>query len=313
MKAWQYVSTSEPITLRDVEPPAVNAGEVLIAVKAAGICHTDVGFLDGTMSAHLPFSPITLGHEVAGIIAEVGAGVTDFAVGDRVAVRADRYGLGTARDGGFQPLVGAPTDLLIPVPAGVAWDQAAVATDAGGSAYRAIMSRGKVSAGMKVGIIGFGGLGSLGAQLAMREGAAVYVAEINEDLHREAVRIGATAVASSIEDFVNAGLDVIVDFAGYGTTTAAAIECVRPGGRVVQVGLAVDLGTVSLQTLTMNEVDLVGSLGGTNADNARVLALMASGELRSQTVKIRFDDVGEALATLQRGGTVGRFVVDYEA
>ncbi|MFJ6693168.1 zinc-binding dehydrogenase [Streptomyces sp. NPDC091294] len=312
MKAWQYVADGLPITLNDVAEPTPGPREVVLAVKAAGICHTDVSFLDGAMSAHIPHTPMTLGHEVAGVIAELGPGVEGFAIGDRVAVRADRYGIGAGRDGGFQPRVATSTEFLVPVPEAVAWDQAAVSTDAGGTAYRAITTQGRVRAGTSVGIIGYGGLGSLGARLAILKGARVFVAETNTGLHQSIMEQGASAVTTDVRELARHGLDVIVDFAGYGSTTAAAVESVRPGGRVVQVGLTVVEGTLNLQILTMNEVELVGSLGGSNDDNAQVLKLMAEGRLRPQTVGIEFSKVGEALRTLQEGGTTGRFVVLYD-
>jgi propanol-preferring alcohol dehydrogenase len=312
MQAWQYVQQNQPITVNEVDEPVAAPGEVVVDVRAAGICHSDVGFIDGTMTNLLAYAPITLGHEISGVISEIGSAVTGFAVGDRVAIRADLAGPGCGRHGGFQARVATQAEFVIPVPETVAWDQAAVATDAGGTAYRAVMTRGLVHSGHKVGIIGFGGLGSLGAQIARRAGAEIYVAETNLDLHVGIRDSGAVGVSTSIDDFADAGLDVIIDFAGFGTTTASAVEVVRHGGRVVQVGLAANTGSINLQALTVNEIDLVGSLGGTNDDNVQVLALMASGDLRSETNIIGFEEVGDAVAKLQNGGVRGRFVVSYE-
>jgi len=312
MKAWQYIEDHEPITLNDVEEPVAGPGEVVLDVKGAGICHTDVGHLDGTISHFLGFRPITLGHEVAGIVSQLGDGVTDFAVGDRVAVRSAVNGPGTGRDGGFQPRVAVQTELLVPLPDGVPWDQAAVSTDAGMTSYHAVMTRAGTKAGDKIGIIGFGGLGSLGAHIALRAGAQVYVAETKLSLHPKILEAGATAVSTSIEDFADEALDAIIDFAGFGTTTASAVETVKPGGRVVQVGLAERYGTLDLIRLTMSEVVLLGSQGGSNEDNAEVLQLMAAGDLRSETECIRFDEVGEAIERLRRGDIVGRLAVTYE-
>jgi propanol-preferring alcohol dehydrogenase len=312
MKAWQYVGPGQPITLNDVAEPVAAPDEVIVEVRAAGICHSDVGFLDGTMTGLLGYAPITLGHEIAGVIVEVGNSVIGYSIGDRVALRADLTGAGCGRHGGFQAKVATSTTFLIPVPETVAWDQAAVATDAGGTAYRAVMTRGMVQAGHRVGIIGFGGLGSLGSQIARRAGAEVYVAEINLDLHPSVREGGAAGVATDIAEFADARLDVIIDFAGFGTTTAAAVATVRREGRVVQVGLAASEGMINLQRLTVDEIELVGSLGGTNEDNVKVLDLMASGALYSKTSIIGFADIGAAIAKLEQGGLSSRFVVMYE-
>ncbi|MDT3444942.1 MULTISPECIES: zinc-binding dehydrogenase [unclassified Pseudofrankia] len=312
MQAWQYVGDHQPITLNEIDEPVAGPGEVLLEVKGAGICHTDVGHLEGTISHFLAFRPITLGHEVAGVVSQIGEGVTSFSVGDRVAVRSVVEGPGTGRDGGFQPRLAVQTDVLVPVPDGVPWDQAAVSTDAGMTSYHAVMARAGVKAGDKIGIIGFGGLGSLGTHIALRAGAQVFVAETKRSLHPKIIEAGAAAVSSTVEDFKGEGLDAIIDFAGFGTTTASAVETVKPGGRVVQVGLAERFGTLDLIALTMNQVDLLGSQGGTNEDNAKVLQLMAAGHLQSETERIAFDEIGEAIERLRRGENAGRLAVIYD-
>ncbi|RHW23799.1 alcohol dehydrogenase [Nocardioides immobilis] len=312
MLAWQYTGDGEPIALREVDEPVAAPGQVILDVKGAGICHSDIGMLDGTISEFLAYRPITLGHEVAGIVRELGEGVNDFAVGDRVAVRSVVDGPGCACNGGFQPRIAVRTSELVHVPEGVPWDQAAVSTDAGMTSYHAVISRAATKAGDKIGIIGFGGLGSLGSFMAMRAGAEVYVAETNESIHAKIIESGVSAVSRSIHDFADLELDSIIDFAGFGTTTAAAIDTVRPGGRVVQVGLAVRMGTVDLVNLTMRQIELIGSQGGTNEGNAAVLQLMADGHLVSDTECIGFGEIGNAIERLRRGENTGRFAVLYE-
>ena len=106
---------------------------------------------------------------------------------------------------------------------------------------------------------------------------------------------------------------MICDFAGFGTTTAAAIEVVQEFGRVVLVGLGQNYGTLNLMDLTVKHVNLLGSLGGSNEDNARVLEMMAGGQLTSRTTIIGFDEVGEAMGKLARGEITGRLAVMYES
>src|ERR1700744_6699784 len=104
MKAWQYTKVGEPLSLRDVAVPQPGPGQVLIDIKASGLCHSDVGYLDGTI-AHLPFAPITLVHEFAGTVSEVGAGVHDLRIGQRVAIPSTLATPGNASDGGFAEYV----------------------------------------------------------------------------------------------------------------------------------------------------------------------------------------------------------------
>lgn len=308
MKAWQFVDNGQPLTLNEVPDPVPTADGVVIDVRAAGLCHSDVGYLDGTLTPVLAFRPITLGHEIAGIISAVGDEVTDFAIGDRVVVPAKVEGPGTSLDGGFAPKVAAPAAFVIPLPDGVDWDQAAAATDAGLTSYHAVIVEGGVTSGTKVGIIGLGGLGSLGAQAALAVGAEVYVAEKNERVHEFARSLGVQHVSTDILAFADQDLDVIVDYAGFGSTTAGAIQTVKQGGRVVQVGLGVAEATIPIQQVVLKQVTLVGSLAGTNEDCAAVLELVAAGKLASKLEHVHFDEIAAGLGRLERGEVVGRLV-----
>jgi propanol-preferring alcohol dehydrogenase len=116
------------------------------------------------------------------------------------------------------------------------------------------MTVGGVKAGDKVGIIGLGGLGSPAVQICVGAGAEVYAAEINEKVWDLGKELGATAVAKDIREFADKDLDVIIDYAGFGTTTAGAINTVRPDGKVVQVGLGRPEGTLKLQRLTLSRI-----------------------------------------------------------
>lgn len=311
MQAWQFTEVGVPLTLREIPEAEPEEDEVVVEVKAAGLCHSDIGFLDGTLTPLLPFSPITLGHEIAGVVTATGSGATRFSVGDKVVVPAAIEGPGTSSNGGFQHRVPVRESLVVPLPDGIPWDQAAAATDAGMTSYRAVTTQGRVREGMKVGITGLGGLGSLGAQVARGLGAEVYVAETNEAVHDFARELGAVGVDTSIKAFADKGLDVVVDFAGFGVTTSEAVETVRRGGRVVQVGLGVAEGTVNLQALTLNEIELVGSQAGTPQECAEVLRLVAEGKVASRITRIDFDEIGDGIGRLERGEVVGRLVALY--
>ncbi|MCU1405984.1 MAG: alcohol dehydrogenase [Glaciihabitans sp.] len=308
MKAWQFTEVGQPLSLNEVATPTPEANEIVVHVRAAGLCHSDVGFSDGTLTPLLPFRPITLGHEIAGIVSAIGSDVTEFSVGQSVVIPAAIEGPGTSKNGGFADEVVVLERLVVALPDGVPFDQAAAATDAGLTSYHAIIDQGGVAAGTKVGIIGLGGLGSLGAQIALAVGATVYVAEKNEKVHDFARSLGVEAVSTDIEDFTDAELDVIVDFAGFGTTTNGAIKTIRRGGRIVQVGLGKANATLDMQTLTLNEVQLFGSQAGSKQNCADVLELVAEGKITSRITPIGFDEIGDGIGKLERGEVIGRLV-----
>ncbi|MFC4244758.1 alcohol dehydrogenase catalytic domain-containing protein [Gryllotalpicola reticulitermitis] len=307
MKAWRLTAAHEPLVLSEVPEPVAGSGEIVIDVKAASLCHSDVGFLDGTLTGILGFTPITLGHEIAGVVASLGHGVTGFQVGDRVGVPTAFGGPGQATDGGFAPKVKVGADWAIPLPDGISFQQAAPATDAGMTAYHAL-KLGGVTAGTKLGVIGAGGLGSLAIQFAVGLGAEVYVAEINESVWDSAKGYGAKAVAADIMAFADEGLEVIVDYAGFGTTTAGAIDAVAPKGTVVQVGLGRERADISSQNVVFKELRYLGSSAGTHDDCAQVMDLIAEGKASSILTEIGFDEIGAGIERLQRGEVIGRLV-----
>lgn len=203
MKAWQFTTTHEPLVLTEVPEPTPGPGQVLLEMKAAGLCHSDVGLLDdeGWLSM-LATTPITIGHENAGVVAELGEGVTGVQVGDRVGVcPATAAGApGDSFDGGFAPQMVVDAQALVPLPDGVDFVQGAAATDAGMTSHAAVITQGGVKAGDTVGIIGLGGLGQIGARIAVLAGDDVCVAEVNEKVWPLAEEIGAKGVKSSIAD-----------------------------------------------------------------------------------------------------------------
>ncbi|MCR1783663.1 zinc-binding dehydrogenase [Nocardioides carbamazepini] len=314
MHGWQFTGAGEPLRLVELPTPRPGRGQVVVDVRAAGLCHSDVGFVDGHITWMLEQMPIVLGHEVAGVISEVGEGVDGFAVGDRVGIAGDGLDApGIVLDGGFGEQCIGKVDQLVPIPDNVSFVQAASGTDAGMTSYHAVRVVGGVGPGHKVGIIGLGGLGLTGARIAVLAGAEVYAAEIDEEKHEAGLAAGLTAVVADAKELATYELDVIVDFAGFGTTTAAAVEAIAPGGRIVQVGLgSVDM-TISNQALVTKQLQLLGSLGGKKADTAAVYELMAAGDLEIVTTPLRFDQIADGIDLLRAGGVQGRLVATYDA
>lgn len=310
MKVWHFTGVGEPLVRAEVPEPTAGPGEVVLEVGAAGLCHTDVGILHDPMwGERVGPLPLALGHEVAGTIREVGAGVDEWQVGDRVGVSPNgttRPGIG--RDGGYAPAcVAHPAD-LVRVPDGLSFELASIGTDAGLTAYSAVMSTGGATAGQRVGIVGLGGLGQVGVRVAALAGAEVHVAEVKREVWPLATELGATSVVTDVAELADLELDVIVDFAGFGTTTGAAVTAVRPGGRVVQVGMGRLEAMVSTWDLILKRVTLVGSRGGTVEELAEVYRLMADGSLAPQLGTISFDQIPAGLARLHDGSVTGRLV-----
>ncbi|GAB3700937.1 zinc-binding dehydrogenase [Corynebacterium nasicanis] len=315
MQAWQFTNTHEPLLLTEVPEPTAGEGEVVLEMKAAGLCHSDVGLLEdeGWLSM-LAKRPITIGHENAGVVAEVGPGVTDFQVGDRVGVcpTTAAGAPGYSFDGGFAPRMAVAAEALVPLPDNVDFLQGAAATDAGMTSYAAVITQGGVKEGDVVGIIGLGGLGQIGAKVALLAGAEVYVAEVNEKVWPLATELGAKGVQKSITEFEDVTFDVIVDFAGFDTTTAQAVDIIRRDGTVVVVGMGKLESTISTKSLILNQARLIGSNGGTKEDVAGVYEYMATGQLNPTITTIGFDEIPEGIEKLKRGEVVGRLVASFE-
>ena len=309
MKAWHFHGTGKPFERVDIDEPKASAGKVVIDVQAAGLCHSDVGILEdeGWMGL-MKEMPVVPGHETSGIVSEVGDGVTDWKVGDRVAVWPMIGPFGYGVNGGWEAKAEVDPDQLVAMPEGISFEQAAAATDAGMTSAGAVFGKGRVKAGMKVGIIGFGGLGQIGARLAHLEGAEVYVAEIKEDVWDQAKAGGAVKVAKSISEFKDDELDVIIDFAGFGTTTNEAVQTVKFQGRVVLVGMGKLEANIDTNAMILGQVELVGSNGGSKDDIASVMKWIASGDLEPTLTLIDFEEIADGVDRLKRGEVTGRLV-----
>ncbi len=312
MKAWQFVGDGQPLTLNEVPEPKAGPGEIAIDVLAAGLCHSDVGYLEGSIpSMYLGELPRTLGHEVAGRITEVGDGVEGLAVGDLVALVMNFDGPGVARDGGYAPKGVYPAEQAVKVPEGVSAAAAAAATDAGRTAVHNVKNVAGVTKGTKLGIVGLGGLGLIGLQVGIALGAEVYAAEPKEDAREKALGLGAKACVTDAAELAEYELDVIVDFAGFGTTTSGALESVRPGGTVVLVGLSRNESTINTADFALRGLTLKSDASSTREHLIDTLDFIASGAITPVTTEIGFDDIGDGMERVARGDVLGRLVAVY--
>ena len=316
MQAWQFNGTNEPLTLNEVPEPTAGPGEVVVAVKAAGICHSDVSALDdpGWMGL-FPVLPRTMGHENAGVITEVGEGMDHWKAGDRVGlapVMPDGDALGYGQwDGGFGPKLRATDANLVRLPDEVSFELGAMATDAGLTAYHAMVAVGGAAKGKRVGVIGLGGLGYIGARVAALLGAEVYGADINAETRGLAEEIGLAGVGESITEFADKELEIIVDYAGFGSTTAQGIETLTEFGTFVQVGMGKLEATINTYPIIINQLTIRGSKSGTKEDLEALYELMRSGQLTPPMNIVTQADIPASIDRLREGGVVGRLIAVY--
>ncbi len=300
------------VRVEDIPLPKARPNEVLVRIGSCGVCGSDVPriFTKGTYSF-----PTVCGHEFAGTVDSVGAGVTDLPIGTAVTVfpllwcgrcsecergeyaRCDDYGyLGSRSNGGFSEYVVAPRRNCLILPAGVSIEEGAM-TEPAAVALHA-MRRGQLQPGETVAVFGAGPIGLLVAQWARALGAArVLIAdlaqpslELARSLGFETIDSKACSVIREIEmRTAGRGVDVAVEAAGVPATFTAAVWCAAPGGRVVMLGNPSDdvlLPAKLISQIMRRELRLVGtwnssfSASGLPDDWRTVLAAVAAGTLQ---------------------------------
>jgi 2-desacetyl-2-hydroxyethyl bacteriochlorophyllide A dehydrogenase len=313
VKAWYFTETAKPLVPVVLPDPSARPNEVVIDMRAAGMCHSDVGFWDGTLDSGIDHKPIVLGHENAGVISSLGDCVTGFSVGDRVTaypIDTPPYP-GTGRDGGYADKTVEPASALIRIPDGVSFEQAAAASDAGMTAYHAVHTTANITRGSRVGIVGLGALGMTAAKIAVLAGMEVYAAEINEQRFDEAGDAGVKACFTDASQLADVEPNVIIDFAGFQSTVLAAIQAVGTGGRVVLVGLGASEVCLPSLLFASSQVELVGSWGGTKEDIVDVIGLMASGVLTISATLIGFEEISTSLQGMAAGTLTGKVIASF--
>lgn len=311
MKGWEYSGSNKPLKLVEKEDPKALPGHVVIETKACGLCHSDVGALEDANWEYMFNLPVIMGHEYAGCVVEVGEGVENLKVGDRVGVWPLEPGGtsgGYTRDGGYSTMSTAPATQCVPIPENLSYAYAAAGTDAGMTSYHAIVGQGMAKPGLKMGIIGIGGLGQVAARIAVLKGCEVYISSRKKEARDAALALGCKEAVETAPELAQFNCDVIVDFAGAASTTSDAIAAVKPGGRVVLVGMANVQPVINTMPLITKEVELVGSVGGSAQDIADVYEMMASGDLVMDLIETPFEEIPEGLEKLKKGGVRGRLV-----
>ncbi len=341
MKAARFYSAKEPLKIEDVPTPKPGVGEALLAVRAAGLCGTDLHIaLEGTIPT--AFQPITLGHEAAGVIAEIGAGVSDWQVGDRAvafpniacgecyACASGREALclkskilGVMSDGAFAEYLLIPARMLVRLPDAIPFEIGAILTDAVSTAYHAIVCRANVQRGETVAVIGCGGVGHHGVMWAKQRGARVIAMDTSAGALNRAQEAGAehwlNPAESDVPKVVRAltdgiGADCALEFVGRAETVTTALKCLKRGGRAVVVGVGPERVTLPpLQAFVGNELSVVASLGFHRADLERILEMVAAGAVSLQgsvNESVPLSEINAALRrVMERKGDSVRLVV----
>lgn len=312
MQGWRFTTTNEPLKLVEQPDPTPAPDEVILAIKAAGLCHTDVGILHDPSWLPLIKAPVILGHECAGQIIEVGTNVTNFKIGDRVGVSPQNpetgQTIGCMRDGGYSDKCAVPANQLVPLPDEVSYVEGASATDAGMSSYHPLFVTGKAKPGMKVGIIGIGGLGEFAVNMAVIAGCEVYAVDTKKSARHWAEKIGVVAAYSQIADLKQHDIDLIIDFAGFDTTTNEATQAVKMGGTVIVVGMGILHSTIDTGNLITRNITLIGNAGGTPEDIANVYKYFQTGKMHLDLPTTTFDQIPAGLVSLEKGEVIGRLI-----
>ena len=285
MKAIRMVEPGKPLELQQIPIPSAGEEDVLVRVRAAGICHSDAHYRAGRSS--MGMLPITLGHEVAGEVEWVGAQVTGVKAGDRVCLHYNiscgdcyycRLGneqfcttvkmIGHHIDGGYAEYIAMPARNAVPLPDEITFEEGATLMCASATALHALR-RGRVKQGETVAVFGVGGLGTSAIQLAKALGAVdVFAVDIKQDKLELASEYGAIPVDASRSDAVEEirkltqgkGVDVALEMIGLPVTMKQTIESLGVLGRAVIVGLSqMPLEIHPYQTLIGYETEIIGS------------------------------------------------------
>ena len=343
MRAVQLLAPGQPVADREVPVPACGPSDVLVRVRAAGICHSDVHYRAGRSPVD-PL-PLTLGHEVAGEVVEVGRDVITHNVGDGVCLHylvtcggcshclygremfcATGKMLGHFTHGGWAEYIAVPARNAVPLPHNVSFEHGAVMMCSSATSWHALR-RGRLAAGETVLVIGAGGLGMSAVQLAHEQGAAQVIA-VDRDAARlslaarfDSETVNATDMsAAEVVDAVRAitggrGVDVALELVGRADPVRVALGSLAPRGRVVIVGLNdTPVSVDTYRDLIGRDAELIGSNDHLLSELHDLLELAASGRLQlhdvvTQRVPLEAAAINEVLDALEAGRAPARTVV----
>lgn len=340
MKTVRLIEPGRPLEMHELDVPQVGAKDVLVRVKAAGICHSDAHYRAGRSPAH-PL-PLTLGHEVAGVIEQVGSDVTHLKVGDRVCLhymltcgdcfycsqgseQFCRSGamLGKHRDGGYAEYCSVPARSAFLLPPQIPFEQGAIMMCSSATSNHALI-KGRLRPGESVAVFGMGGLGTSAVQLARAFGALqVYAVDIKVSKLELAERFGAIPINAIETDPVTEikrltrgrGVDVALEFIGLPRTMAQTVKSLAIFGRAVIVGITDQPFQISsYDDLVNKEAEIIGVSDHLAQEVPRLIEWVQYGKLNlseavTNTVPLDADAINNALDRLERSSDEVRSVI----
>ncbi len=323
------------LNYRDFPRPEIAANEVLVKVKACGICGSDIHGMDGSTGRRQP--PLIMGHEASGEITDVGSAVTVWKVGDRVTFDSTIYPLNDwyttqghynlsdnrqvlgvspkefKRHGAFAEYVAIPAHILYKIPANVSFEQAALVEPVAVAAHAVKLS--KIQVGQSAVVVGAGMVGMFVIKMLEIAGANPIIAvDLDEEKLKLAKEFGATHTFKSTAENLNEkirgltktrGVDFGFEVVGISETVNCCINSLRKGGTAVLVGNLSPEVSVPLQKIVTTELSVLGSCA-INGEYALVLDLMASG-------KLSVDNMISAVAPLAEGAAWFKRLYNKEA
>jgi 2-desacetyl-2-hydroxyethyl bacteriochlorophyllide A dehydrogenase len=340
MKSVRMIEVGKALELQEIPVPNIGEKDILVRVRAAGICHSDAHYRAGRST--MGMLPITLGHEVAGVVEKIGAQVTNVKVGDRVCLHyniscGDCYYCSTGNeqfcstvkmlghhvDGGYAEYIAVPARNAIPLPDEIPFEEGATLMCASATALHALR-KGRVKAGETVAVFGVGGLGLSAIQLARASGAVeVFAVDIKQDKLELASEYHAIPIDASRVDAVEEirrltqgkGVDVALEMIGMRKTMEQAIDSVGNLGRAVMVGL--NQQPISINTYMQvlgKEAEIIGS----NDHLLQELPLLVdlarrkildTSRVVSQTISLDADKINQRLDELEKFTNDVRIVI----
>ncbi len=348
MKAAILTRHCEALEIKDIPKPTPGPDDVVLKVEACGICRSDWHAWQGDWSwvGIFPDLPITPGHEIGGVVEEMGANVKKFKKGDAVTVPFHSacgrcqfclegrpnlcenmviFGLSTGYNGGYAQyvLVRNADFNLIALPEGVDAKTAAAIGCRYMTAYHGVV-RANGKPGDWVAVHGAGGVGLSAVQVAAALGKNVIAVDIDDAKLAKAKQEGAVAVVNgksnnvpeAIKEITKGGAHSSIEALGIGETILNSALCLRRGGRHVQIGLTTkaEAGMVSLpvDVFTAMELEFVGSIGNPHPDYAGLLALISSKRLNPKSLisrEVALEEVNEVLKAMSDFKTSGFTII----
>jgi NADPH:quinone reductase-like Zn-dependent oxidoreductase len=328
----------DKLQIADLPKPSIGPDDVLINVKAVALNHLDLFVRNGspTLKLSMPHIP---GSDVSGIIAEVGANVTELKVGQRVAVNpglscghcefciageeslcAEFKILGEHLTGGAAEYVRVPAVNALPMPDGISFEQAAAASLVFLTAWRALISRARLRAGEDVLVLGAGaGVSTAAIQVAKYAGARVFVTSSSDDKLQKAKQIGADVLINySTQEWDREvfkatnkrGVDVVFESVG-AATWLKSIRSLKRGGRMVVIGATTGPHPQEeVGYIFWKQIEIIGSTMASQSEYRQVMKLVFRGELKPVIdVVMPLERAREAHARLEKGEQFGKIVL----